>query len=269
MTQAQKNITARQILLWAGLFIGLALLAAGLDGVTSRTGCCISCHPMKPFQSLRKGNGHIEKASQQIECTACHLPSTFYLRYPYKLKRGLIDIAKTLFSGKIPVESFPTDVQYRRSLVFKNACTTCHIAGLAATSLPEGVPELHAHVTLKSDAKMHCVDCHGGMEHGRSPVRFWPVNPNKPYAPCLPAPVSEIETDLNAFIFRYCIGCHYKDGHGLGEFAYFDTVSKPSDYLAVKVGIEHFEMPPTPSMREHAFEDITALEKKLTPRALP
>lgn len=249
-------------LLYPALFIASAVMVLiGTNEISSTTNFCISCHAMKPFYAAMTNSVHYLKSEGNITCSQCHLPVNILERYPYKLKSGLKDIYKNMTVSDLSRTHFDAKVDSRSDFIFDEACLKCHVAGLQTDRLPDGVAALHSHITSGSAKKMHCTDCHGGMEHDGPSLFHW--ERVKRFIRSEKERFKAENRLLQRLIDRACIACHLKDGAGVGDFAYFDFHCPPSYYVTVKAGIRHHEMPPTRTLRRYAVETLERLEKRV------
>lgn len=243
------------------MVFGIILFFWGTNNITSQTGFCIFCHSMEQFHFLRKDSVHLEKRGNQIQCVDCHLPANTFQEKFHKLRSGVNNVYKTIVSEAITLNYFDKVSDKRHEFVFDTACLKCHASGLESPNIPKGVADIHRHVMFDSDIKMHCVDCHGGMEHGRKSVFNWANLKRIIYAEKSNYPKeNQILEDI---VNKTCIACHLKGGNGLGNLAVFDFQIQPSNYLSVKVGILLYDMPPTPTLRKYAVDSLTILEKMI------
>jgi hypothetical protein len=216
---------------------------------------------MKDFYLLQQRSVHLSQPEKRAGCTDCHLPTDVLPKSIYKIRSGAKDIYKTAVSETLDINHFNDVPEKRHVFVFKKACLKCHIAGIVRKTLPGNTSEIHRHAA-GSGTRMHCVDCHGGMEHGRSAQFDWEkikifIHAEK---------VGELKNsaaDLTHMVTRYCIACHLRGGKVYGSFEGFNLRIQPSDYLTLKVGIRRYDMPPTPSLRKEAVEYLAELEKRI------
>ena len=234
------------------------MFTVGADEMTSSSAFCISCHSMKDFHVSRKDSIHFLKKEHQIQCADCHVPEQMPDKYFYKIKTGIRDVYKTMTVKDITPDYFDIKIDKRSEFVFNDACLKCHVAGLENHRLPRGVIDIHKHLTSGMDVKMNCVDCHGGMEHNRKKAFQW--DRVKKF---IHADRTEFEAEnikLETIINKACIGCHLKDGAGLGGFDYFDFSCQPYNYLPLKIGIQSHGMPPARTLRKYALHAMNELE---------
>ncbi len=237
---------------------GIIFWVAGLDNITAKTGFCISCHSMKEFHFLSTQSPHVKNRERLINCTECHVTTDVTKKYTYKLKSGIKDTYKTLFSGPINLQHFNGKSEIRHEFVFNDACLKCHIAGIQRNGLKKEIVDIHKYIMEDINTKMNCVDCHGGMEHGREPVFNWKKTKEFIYTN-----TSEYEKEkqiLENTIHRSCIACHLKGGVTYGKLEAFGLITQPADYLALKVGIKFYDMPPSSSLKEIAHDNLNKLE---------
>ncbi len=236
----------------------LLMVMLGSNEISSNTNFCISCHAMKPFYRAMADSVHYQKSDGTITCNQCHLPVGAVDRYPYKLKSGIKDIYKNMTASDLSRSHFDAKTGSRSQFLFNDACLTCHGAGLQSDRLPQGMGDLHTHITSGEAVKMHCTDCHGGMEHGGPSLFHW--ERVKRFIRSDKAKFKRENQLLESLIDKTCIACHLKDGAGLGGLAYFDYHCPPAYYLTVKAGIRNHEMPPTRTLRAYALETLDRLE---------
>lgn len=230
-----------------------------VDWGTSQTGFCSSCHIMKEFAMLRQNSAHSKKSNQDISCTSCHLPGSNFQRIPKKIQSGIKDITVQISQRPLLIEHFDQHYKQRKDFVYDDNCIKCHEHGLQSENLLSGVDQLHTHVLYSHNSLMSCLDCHQGMEHGRKPFFNW--DKTKAF-------LSEqaVENELaqkytRDIVLKTCFACHSKRGEGIGNFNAFDYHQRPSDYYALKVGINIHKMPPTPFLRNYAVEKMDKLEE--------
>ncbi len=240
------------------MITGMAMFTVGADEITFMSTFCTSCHSMKPFHLSRKDSIHLLKKDHQIQCADCHVPEHIPARYFFKIKTGIKDVYKAMTIKDISPDYFDSKINKRSEFVFNGACLKCHVAGLENSKLPRGVIDIHEHIASGSAVNMNCVDCHGGMEHNRGKVFRW--DQVKKF---IHADRKEFEAEnrkLEIIITKACIGCHLKDGAGLGGFDYFDFSCQPYNYLPLKIGIQFHGMPPTRTLRKYAISAMDELE---------
>ena len=125
----------------------LLMVMLGSNEISSNTNFCISCHAMKPFYAAMTDSVHYRKSDGTITCNQCHLPVGAMDRYPYKLKSGIKDIYKNMTAADLSRSHFDAKISSRSQFIFNDACLTCHGAGLQSDRLPQGMGDLHTHIT--------------------------------------------------------------------------------------------------------------------------
>ena len=156
----------------AGCVVLVFLLGAGVGVVeTQKTGFCISCHEMTPYQKELEFSPHAKDAKgQPISCAQCHVPSTNILR---------MLVAKSYMGGKdLWVHHIKKPAELNRAVMQPAArrfvddanCRACHedLTKNAKNDGPvsaEGKLAHDAYLGNNGQTRSGCAGCHVNMAH--------------------------------------------------------------------------------------------------------
>jgi cytochrome c nitrite reductase small subunit len=138
-----------------------------LDAYTSRDSYCISCHVHTDAdQSWVLSTHYKTELGEHIHCVDCHLPSKASSDYwTEKIKEGSKDLYAYYFKVHAKINwAEKSEIENAVRFTPKESCLHCH-QNLFPFGLSEKGEKAHLYYR-RSEAKLHCINCHKGVGHG-------------------------------------------------------------------------------------------------------
>ena len=169
MTEKRSNPLLKWIIVSAGAVAILAFLAAIPLERTSRTEYCLSCHELKTHKAeLEKSSHAIDKDKKPIECSQCHIPNGFGLKYLTVKLMGIKDLWVHYFGDSENLDRRRLQMVARRYIKDDN-CRACH-QDLFKTTKDKKISEIgrlahEAYLGKNGTTRSGCAGCHPNMAH--------------------------------------------------------------------------------------------------------
>lgn len=169
MTEKRSTPKLKWIFISAGALAVLAFLASIPMKRTSTTDYCMSCHELKTHKvELEKSSHAVDKDKNPIECSQCHIPNEFGLKYLAVKLMGIKDVWVHNFGDPDNFDRRRLQITARRFIQDDN-CRACH-QDLFKTTKDEKISEIgrlahEAYLGKNGNTKKGCAGCHLNMAH--------------------------------------------------------------------------------------------------------
>lgn len=169
MTEKRSTPWLKWILISAGAMTILAFLISIPIKRTSTTDYCISCHELKTHKTeLEKSSHAVDKDKNPIECSQCHIPNGFGLKYLAVKIMGVSDLWAHNFGDPENLDRRRLQATARRYIQDDN-CRACH-QDLFKNTKDEKISEIgrlahESYLGKNGNTKRGCAGCHFNMAH--------------------------------------------------------------------------------------------------------
>ncbi len=140
----------------------------------------MSCHELKPHKAeLEKSSHAVDKDKNPIECSQCHIPNGFGLKYLSVKMMGLKDLWVHKYGDPENLDRRRLQKVARRYVQDDN-CRACH-QDLFKNTKDEKISELgriahEAYLGKNGTTRSGCAGCHPNMAHLPVFDRWYPFN---------------------------------------------------------------------------------------------